>query len=74
MTLIDAKDVADLKAKILASGLSDLRAGLGCLGVGVHLPRLGQARWSQRCAHPSRAAEELGRQPTGPTEECAADP
>ena len=58
--LVDAKDVAALKAKILASGLTVSRAGLDGLGLGVHLPRLGQARRCQWGAHPPGAAEGLG--------------
>ena len=61
--LIDAQDIAALKAKILASGLSVSRAGLDRLGVGVHLPRLRQARRRQRRPHPPGAAEGLGGQP-----------
>ena len=63
--LIDAADIAALKAKILASGLTDRRAGLDRLGLGLDLPRLGQARRRQRRAHPARAAEGLGGQPAG---------
>ena len=61
--LIDAQDIAALKAKILASGLSVSRAGFDGLGVGVHLPRLRQARRCQRRPHSSGAAEGLGSQP-----------
>ena len=59
--LIDAQDIAALKDKILASGLSVSRAGVDRLGVGLHLPRLRQARRRQRRAHSPRAAEGLGR-------------
>ena len=61
--LIDAKDIADLKARILAIGTFDLRARRDRLGLGGDLPRLRQARRGERGAHPSRAAEGLGRQP-----------
>ena len=61
--LIDAQDIAALKGKILASGLSGLAAGLDRLGVGVHLPRLRQARRRERRPHSPRAAEGLGGQP-----------
>ena len=61
--LIDEQDIAALKAKILASGLSVSRTGLDRLGIGVHLPRLRQARRRQRRAHPPRPAEGLGGQP-----------
>ena len=43
------------------------------LGVGLHLPRLRQARRRQRRAHPARAAEGLGRQPAGAAREGAED-
>ena len=69
--LIDAKDIAALKGKILASGLSVSRAGLDRLGVGVHLPRLRQARRRERRAHSPRAAEGLGGQPACPAGEGA---
>ncbi len=72
--LIDAKDIAALKAKILASGLSVSRTGLDRLGVGVHLPRLRQARRRQRRAHPPGAAEGLGGQPARAAGEGAEDP
>ena len=38
--LIDAQDIAALKGKILASGLSMSATGLDRLGLGVDLPRL----------------------------------
>ena len=71
--LIGAKDIAALKNKILASGLSDLPAGLDRLGVGGHVPRHRQARRRQRGAHPPRAAEGLGSQQPGRAGEGAAD-
>ncbi len=40
-------------------------AGLDGLGVGVDVPRLGQARRRERRAHSPRAAKGLGRQPAG---------
>ena len=55
-------------------GAVGLPAGLDGLGVGVHLPRLRQARRRQRGAHPPRAAEGLGGQPAGPAAEGAEDP
>ena len=58
--LIDEQDIAALKAKILASGLSVSAAGLDGLGLGVDLPRLRQARRSERRAHSPRAAEGSG--------------
>ena len=71
--LIDAQDIRALKAKILASGLSISAPGLDRLGVGGNLPRLGQARRGERCAHPPRAAEGLGGQPAGPVGDCAGN-
>ena len=55
-------------------GAVDLGTGLDRLGVGLHLPRLRQARRCERGAHSSCAAKGLGSQPAGPTEEGAADP
>ena len=49
--LVGEKDIADLKAKILASGLIGFRTGLDGLGVGVDLPRRRQARRRQWRAH-----------------------
>ena len=46
--LIDAQDIAALKSKILASGLLGLATGFHRLGVGVHVPRLRQARRRER--------------------------
>ena len=51
-----------------------LAAGLDRLGVGVHLPRLRQARRRQRRAHSPGAAEGLGSQPACPAGEGAQDP
>ena len=67
--LIGEQDIAALKAKILASGLSISATGLDRLGVGVHLPRLRQARRRQRRAHSPGAAKGLGSQPAGRTGE-----
>ena len=64
--LIGERDIAALKAKILASGLSVSAAGLYRLGVGLDVPRLRQARRRERRAHPPRAAEGLGGQPACP--------
>ena len=72
-TLIDAQDIASLKGKILASGLSVSRTGFHRLGVGVHVPWLRQARRRERRPHSSGAAEGLGSQPAGPTGEGAQD-
>ena len=71
--LVDAKDIAALKAKILASGLSVSAAGRDRLGLGLDVPRLRQARRRQRRAHPPGAAEGLGGQPAGRAGQGAAD-
>ena len=49
-----------------------LGAGLHRLGLGVHLPRLGQARRRQRRAHSPGAAEGLGGQPAAAAGQGAA--
>ena len=46
--LIDEQDIADLKGKILASGLVDLGAGFNRLGICVHVPWFRQARRCER--------------------------
>ena len=71
-TLIDEKDIAALKAQDPGFGPVGLAAGLDRLGVGVHLPRLRQARRRERRAHSPRAAEGLGGQPAGAAGEGAA--
>ena len=71
--LIDAQDIAALKAQDPRLGAVRLGAGLDRLGVGVDLPRLRQARRRERRAHPPRAAEGLGGQPAGPAGEGARD-
>ena len=63
--LIDAADIKDLKAKILASGLSIPELVGDRLGLGRDLPRLRQARRGERGAHPPGAAEGLGVEPAG---------
>ena len=70
--LIGQQDIAALKAKILGSGLSRFAAGLDCLGVGIDVPRLRQARRGQWCAHSPVAAEGLGGQPARRTREGPA--
>ena len=72
--LIDAADVAALKAKILASGLIDPAARLDGLGFRLHVPRLRQARRRQRGAHSPRPAEGLGGQPACTAQDRAANP
>ena len=71
--LIGEQDIAALKAKILASGLSISATGHDCLGVGGDVPRLRQARWSERRAHSPGAAEGLGSEPAGRTGEGSAE-
>ena len=72
--LVDAEDIAALKATILASGLSIGAAGLDRVGVGLDVPRHRQARRRQRCADPAGPAERLGRQQPGRAGHGAADP
>ncbi len=55
-------DVAAVKAKIAATGLSASDMIATRLGQRPHLPRLGHAGWCQWRAHPPCAAEGLGRQ------------
>ncbi len=64
--LVGAEDVAALKEKILASGLTGVAARLHRLGLGVDVPRHRQARRRQRRPDPPRAAERLGGQRAGP--------
>ena len=71
--LIDEQDIAALKAKILALWPVRVPVGLDGLGIGVDVPRLRQARWSERRAHSPRAAKGLGGQPAGSAGEGAAD-
>ncbi len=63
-TLIDEADVAALKEKILATGLSVAELVLDGLGLRVDLPGLRQTRRGQWRPHPARAAEILGGQRT----------
>ena len=70
--LIGEQDIAALKAKILASGLSDLPTGRDGLGVGGDVPRHRQARWGERGAHSPCAAKGLGSEPAGRTGEGPA--
>ena len=72
--LIDAAGHRRPQGQDPCFGTVDLGTGLDRLGVGIHVPWLRQARRCKRGAHPSRAAEGLGSQPAGPTEDCAADP
>ena len=54
-------------------GTVGLATGFDGLGVGLDVPRLGQARRRERRPHSSRPAEGLGSQPAGPTGEGAQD-
>ncbi len=72
--LIDARDIADSQGQDPRLGPVDLGTGLDGLGVGLDVPRLRQARRGERGAPPSGAAEGLGGQPAGPTDDGAADP
>ncbi len=60
--LIGPEEVASLKRQILDSGLPRRPAGLGRLGLGVDLPRRGQAGRRQRRPRPPRPAEGMGGQ------------
>jgi catalase-peroxidase len=71
--LIDAQDIAALKGKILASGLSVSETGFHRLGVGVHVPWLRQARRRERRPYSPGAAEGLGSQPAETVGEGAQD-
>ena len=71
--LIGEKEVAVLKAKILASGLSISQLVSTAWAVGVHVPRLRQARRRERRADSPRAAERLGSQPARATGQGAED-
>src|SRR5262249_10293566 len=67
--LIDANDIADLKAKILASRLSISEL------IGAAWASAATFRGSdKRSAHPSRAAEGLGGQPACPIGKGARNP
>ena len=71
--IIDSADIAELKSKILASGLDQRRARQNRLGIGCHVPRHRRARWRERGANSPRAAEGLGRQqPPGTRQSVAA--
>ena len=70
--LVEAQDIAALKAKVLASGLTIAQLVARRLGLGLDLPRQRQARRRQRRAHPPGAAEGLGRQRAGRAGQGAA--
>ena len=62
--LIDDADVADLKAKIAATGLSVSELVSTAWASASTLPWVGQAGRCQWCPYPSCATERLGRQRT----------
>ena len=72
--LIDAQDIANLKGKILASGLSIPELVSTAWASACHVPRLRQARRCQRGAYPPGAAKGLASQPAGPTGEGPQSP
>ena len=63
--LIGEQDIAALKAKDPRVRPVGVPTRLDGLGIGVDVPRLRQARWRERRAHPPRAPEGLGGQPAG---------
>ena len=71
--LIDAQDVAALKQKVLASGLTVSQLVSTAWASASTFRGSRQARRRQRRAHPPRAAEGLGRQPAGAAGQGAAD-
>ncbi len=58
--LIDEKDIAALKAKILNSGLIRISIGINCMGFGFYFPWFRQTWWSQWCPHSSCSTKRLG--------------
>jgi catalase-peroxidase len=60
---VDAQDVAALKAKVLASGLTMAQLVGTAWASASHLPRQRQARRCQRRTHPPGTAKRLGSQP-----------
>ena len=71
--LVGEQDIAALKAKILASGLSISQLVTTAWASAATLPRLGQARRGQRGAHSPGAAEGLGGEPAGRTGQGPAE-
>ena len=72
--LVDAQDIALPQGKDPGLRSVCVGSGLDRMGVGVHLPRLRQARRCQRCPHSPRAAEGLGSQPAGAAGKGAEGP
>ena len=71
--LIDAQDIAVAEEQDPGFRSVGLAAGFDRLGVGLHVPRLRQARRRERRPHSPGAAEGLGSQPARPTGEGAQD-
>ena len=71
--LIGEKEIADAQEEDPRLEAVGVAARVDGLGVGLHLPRLRQARRRQRRAHPPRAAEGLGGEPAGAAGEGAED-
>ena len=59
--LVGDQDVADLKAKVLASGLSVAQLVSTAWGIGVIVPRHRQTRRRERSAHLPRPAKGFGK-------------
>jgi catalase-peroxidase len=70
--LVDEQDITDLKARILACGLSISQLVTTAWASAASFPRQRQAWRRQRRTHPPRAAERLGGQPAGRTGEGTA--
>jgi len=71
--LIGEQDIAGLKGENPRLWPVRFPARFDGLGVGVDVPRLGQARWRERGAHSACAAKGLGRQSAGSLGKGAAD-
>ena len=72
--LIDAAGHRQPQGQDPGLGPVDLGTGLDRLGVGIHVPRLRQARRCERGAYPPGAAKGLASQPAGPTGEGPQSP
>jgi catalase-peroxidase len=70
--LIDAADIQGAEGQDPRLGPVRLAAGSRRLGLGLDLPRLGQARRRQRCPHAPGPAEGLGGQPSAGSGQGAA--
>ena len=71
--VINDKDVAALKAEDPRERPVGVATGLDRMGVGLDVPRLGQARRRQRRAHSPQPAEGLGREQSGRAGEGAQE-